>query len=369
MKAKTTLYQEIYDFIKTEIGNGRLRAGERVPSEAELSLQFGVSRITSKKALEMLAEEKVLFRIPGKGSFVGTRPLNEQAVPGLPAMKTIGIIMSDFSPTYGTVLLKSLIIRCGQLGFLPLVICTEGNQELEDQSVERLYKSGVSGLLVMPIHGEHYSHTMLKLVVEGFPLVAIDRFLHGLPAPYVGSDNFQAVRNAVRHLAQLGHQRIGIISPIPKKTSTIEDRILGYESGIHEMQLTRDANLMLTDLVSMLPGRRSAATLAADQQKIEAYLQANPGMSALISVEYGIAAMVCTMARALGRQVPGDLSILAFDGPEGMDSLTGIGQLQQQEEALGARAVELLDRLIKGENNTDKVFLPVDLHPPTSLPR
>ncbi|MBD0381896.1 winged helix-turn-helix domain-containing protein [Paenibacillus sedimenti] len=46
-----TLYEKIYRHLLDEIKAGKLKLGDRMPSESDLSTQFGVSRITSKKGL------------------------------------------------------------------------------------------------------------------------------------------------------------------------------------------------------------------------------------------------------------------------------------------------------------------------------
>src|SRR5437868_6698819 len=64
------LYQRIGTYLLDEIRRGALGPGDRVGSEMELAAQFEVSRITSKRALEVLREAGVIERIRGKGSFV-----------------------------------------------------------------------------------------------------------------------------------------------------------------------------------------------------------------------------------------------------------------------------------------------------------
>ena len=54
------LYQRVYDYVLDEIRTGRLSMGDRVPSEMELAQLFGVSRITSKKALQTLNRDGVV---------------------------------------------------------------------------------------------------------------------------------------------------------------------------------------------------------------------------------------------------------------------------------------------------------------------
>ena len=70
MDSHQPLYQKIFNDLTTGIRNGAWQDGDRLPSEKELAEQYGVSRITSKKALEMLADAGCIVRMPGKGSFV-----------------------------------------------------------------------------------------------------------------------------------------------------------------------------------------------------------------------------------------------------------------------------------------------------------
>ncbi|MGE5675081.1 MAG: GntR family transcriptional regulator, partial [Mycobacterium leprae] len=51
------MYEQIYIELRDAIHSGRYQPGDRVPSEKELAEQYGVSRITTKKALEMIAAD------------------------------------------------------------------------------------------------------------------------------------------------------------------------------------------------------------------------------------------------------------------------------------------------------------------------
>lgn len=64
------LYEQIRENLQQQIRAGAFRHYERIPSEKELMLHFGVSRITVRQALSDLAREGLIFKIPGKGSYV-----------------------------------------------------------------------------------------------------------------------------------------------------------------------------------------------------------------------------------------------------------------------------------------------------------
>lgn len=70
-------YKVIRDRVLQDIESGRLRAGDRVPSENELVGDYGVSRMTARRALQELADAGFLLRTRGVGSFVAdSRPMS-----------------------------------------------------------------------------------------------------------------------------------------------------------------------------------------------------------------------------------------------------------------------------------------------------
>ena len=56
-----------------------LRPGDRLPSDSDLCLEFGVSRMTARNAMHRLAEEGLVVRDPGRGSFVAEAPAHRRA--------------------------------------------------------------------------------------------------------------------------------------------------------------------------------------------------------------------------------------------------------------------------------------------------
>ena len=67
---KAIMYERIYGDLLAKIQSGDYQPGDRLPSEKESAEFYGVSRITAKKAMDMLAKEKKISREPGRGSFV-----------------------------------------------------------------------------------------------------------------------------------------------------------------------------------------------------------------------------------------------------------------------------------------------------------
>ena len=66
------MYKQVLNILTEQIKNGELKHGDKLPSEAELMKQYGVSRITIRGAIAELVEEGILERSQGKGTFVAT---------------------------------------------------------------------------------------------------------------------------------------------------------------------------------------------------------------------------------------------------------------------------------------------------------
>lgn len=71
----TPLYRQVLEDIKGSITSGTYAPGNRIPSEAELSQLYAVSRVTVRRAIEELSSEGYLTKRQGKGTYVNQRKL------------------------------------------------------------------------------------------------------------------------------------------------------------------------------------------------------------------------------------------------------------------------------------------------------
>ena len=64
------LYQQFRDIVDEKINSGEWKPEEKIPSENELSREYGLSRMTVRSVLQDLVKEERLYRVQGKGTFV-----------------------------------------------------------------------------------------------------------------------------------------------------------------------------------------------------------------------------------------------------------------------------------------------------------
>jgi GntR family transcriptional regulator len=74
---RTIRYHHIADELRARVTSGEYAAGRLLPSEAELSGEFGASRVTVRKALELLREDGLVDARQGFGWFVAGEPVRQ----------------------------------------------------------------------------------------------------------------------------------------------------------------------------------------------------------------------------------------------------------------------------------------------------
>jgi len=66
----TPLYHQLKDILKSRILSNEVKGNQRLPTEAELCAEYGVSRITVRQALSELMKDGLIYRDRGRGTFV-----------------------------------------------------------------------------------------------------------------------------------------------------------------------------------------------------------------------------------------------------------------------------------------------------------
>lgn len=341
------LYQVIYAHLRSKIDSGQLTTGDRLPTERELSEQFHVSRITAQKALEKLHGEGSITRHPGRGSFVTEKPASRVDAHGpvtLPATTDtlIGLVLPELGESYGLRLLSG-IERSADDNNLLLAICRSyGRQDAEVRAIQRLLALGVKGLIVFPVNGEHYNPEILRLHVDGFPLMLVDKYLPGVPVCSVSTDNKTAAESLTRHLIELGHRHIGFCSPSPEDTVTLEDRRDGFLNALESARIPFHPEWALTNLPTETPAADNAGYGSEHNDILTQYLQKHTDITAVVATEFQAAAHLLLAARRIGLRVPEDLSIACFDSPSSQFVGWQFTHIRQDEETMGGKAVEML---------------------------
>ena len=322
------LHEQIESQIRQSIADGRISAGEQLPTETELSRRFKVSRSTIRQALKALEMAHLIMRIRGRGTFVqgsnaagvtGISGANAgvlvRSMPGgsgaLSTMPPIGVVLrfTAESDALQTGILLGVEHAAKSRGYTIMFARTdEGDETSEDNAISQLLKIGVCGLVVMPISNRASTSGVKKIIDRNVPLVLVDRYLSDLDTSYVTSDNYAGAYRATEHLILLGYQSFTFVhqpgGPAVLVTTSIRDRYQGF------CQALRDYGL--SDRV------RPPASLDSDapetlHQLIGASRPAAALPHAIVAVADYQAIAVMRAAATLGLKPPDDFALVGYD--------------------------------------------------------
>jgi DNA-binding LacI/PurR family transcriptional regulator len=193
----------------------------------------------------------------------------------------------------------------------------------------------------------------VRLQRADYPLVTFDGRLPGLACDSVTTDNFGAAYAATRHLLDLGHRRVALVTRPHTRTSSLRDRRLGYEAALRAAGLVPTPDLLLScaDRGLHTPTGALGAALQV----------ARP--TAALALGSWLAAEVVVSMRALGLRAPDDLALVAFDvGTLGAVLEPALTSVEQPAASMGEHAARLLlERLAGWRGPGRQLLLPAQL--------
>jgi LacI family transcriptional regulator len=271
----------------------------------------------------------------------------------------LGLIIPDITNPYFPAFALGAEDRVRDRGYTLVLGNSEYDPAREASYLELVRSNQLAGAIYCL--GDELSPILSELqraVEDGLAVVLVHSPMASLPT--VCADNRQGGRLAAQHLLDLGHREIGVVSALPLDEG-MADREGGFMDGL------RDAGLAVD---------RSAVPVMYGNHQIEGGRQATlellghaPQLTAIFILNDLMALGALEAARAAGRRVPNDLSIVGFDdipfAALANPPLTTVGQPIRQ---LGEQAADLLlaviehgARLTVDQNTHPNVLLPNEL--------
>ncbi|WP_096215588.1 LacI family DNA-binding transcriptional regulator [Streptomyces sp. 2323.1] len=219
----------------------------------------------------------------------------------------VGLVIPELTnpifPAFAQIIEQSLAGH----GYTP-VLCTQmPGGATEDELVEQLEERGVTGIVFLSgLHADTRADPTryARLASRGVPFVLINGYNDRIDAPFVSPDDGAAARMAVRHLAELGHERIGLAVG-PARYVPSRRKAEGFAAALAEsFGLSRgQAERRIQHTLFSVEGGHAAATALLDDQ----------GCTGIVCGSDLMALGVVRAARQRGLDVPGDVSVVGFD--------------------------------------------------------
>jgi DNA-binding LacI/PurR family transcriptional regulator len=218
-------------------------------------------------------------------------------------------------------------------GYAIIPVTTGYRLDEEERAVHLLLAGNVDGLILV-VSNPSTSAALDRLRSTDTPYVLA--YNRHPDHPCVTVDGEAAVADAVARLVLLGHRRIAMVSGTLAASDRAQQRYRGYQKGM------ADAGLDAPALIEV-PFVESAVDLLAQ------LLQAKVRPTALVCSNDLLAIRSIRAAHLSGLDVPGDLSVVGFDGIAlGEDLTPALTTIAQPNSEIGRRSVELLVQAMAG---------------------
>jgi GntR family transcriptional regulator of arabinose operon len=230
-------YRRVFEYLHGHIQSGVLKAGDRLPSEAELGKLFNASRITVAKAVLDLQRMGLVTRRPGAGTHV--------LAPHLGEGRTFGLLIPElglteiFEPICHGMMRSSFARPDALLWGNASSSVGEAAKEAE-QMVNSFIRQKVAGVFFAPLELSGDKDAANKRIARDLeraqvPVVLLDRCYMPYPErsahDLVGVDNRRAGYVVTMHLLSLGVRHLAFLGEA-HAAGTVDARITGFHEAL-----------------------------------------------------------------------------------------------------------------------------------------
>lgn len=267
-------------------------------------------------------------------------------------MKTIGVIVSDVINPFFTSVVRGIEDGASEAGYSVIVCNSDEIPKKQDNYLHVLEENRVAGIIITPVaKRQGYLRTLIN--ERRFPIVIVNREIPQLKVDSVIVDNRGGAYEAIKHLLDHGHRRIGVVAGLANSPTTIR-RLEGYKVAIAEKGISFDEALVIDGHATFEGGRLAAHAL----------MELKPRPTAIFSMNALMTAGVMLALQEKGAECPRDVSVISFS-----DSFWAAGYnppitaMAQPTYEMGREAVRLLLERINEINSEEprRVIFPATL--------
>lgn len=289
-----------------------MKVDDRLMSERQLSQKLGVSRVTLRRSLDYFQRQGILRTRAGGGTWLA-RPVSPIVQERPKAVRLVGLIVETVENPMLARIVRGVEKCSSELGYHVALAHDYGDIEHQIAQIRRMKSGGIGGVALFP--DTHYEigrfdirDELNALIDAGVPLVFIDRYIPGIAAPCVLSDNFRGSYMATQHMILSGYRRLGLLGFGKEGGVVNRDRRKGFVAAL------QDHGLAPEPVVEADMGTHDYESLA--RQTVKDWIAANrPRLpfDGLVCMQDNMAYGAYLALREAGVPVPEQVGLIGFD--------------------------------------------------------
>lgn len=349
------LYERVRADIVAMIQTRNMQPHDPLPSEGAIADMYHVSRMTGKLALKSLEDDGIIYRIKRRGSFLAEGfeeklPSGSEGSSGgdRPSKQlSIALVVPAFDFYVGDIIQS--IQKAAEDRSVRLVLhMSDGDLAEEARVLGELSRlTYINGIILYPLSRSDVNGELLKMKLNNYPVVLVDRTFDGLVLDSVVHGHYEGAHDMTSYLFERGHRNIGFVS---QPLGTSRSRELRYQGYIHALMehgapvLKENIRIIESDIHTT----HGMHVLDSPAHPILCeYLRSNPQLTAVVCDEDYALLEVYYAAREVGLSVPDDLSVTGFtDNRVLRFAPLRFSTVRQPVAELGEKAVDLLLRRV-----------------------
>jgi LacI family transcriptional regulator len=254
---------------------------------------------------------------------------------------TIGLVVTDITNPFFAHLARGVENITWPAGYTLILANTDEDIIREESVVHTLLEKQVDGLILVPASSQPTPY-LENLVKQGIPLVLLDRTVYNLGVDAVMVDNENGAFQAVSHLINLGHQRIGMVID-NLDTSTNAERLAGYRKALQSAGIPVEESLVQSCQYTQQSAFVITSEMLRRQNRPTALFTANNFMT--IGVLQAI--------QQENLKIPEDIALVGFDDLEWIAlNYPQITTVAQPVYEMGSVAAQRLLAHLHGDNTS-----------------
>lgn len=361
-------FGELEHDLRRDIYRRQMLPGEKLSSELQLARKYHISRSTVRKALDSLADEGLITRVRGSGTFVAEKKPEMRLHSFSPTIRNRQILFLSFSTAFSeeTLHMKEtfgpIFDGLGQVLNAYRYNLLIGHVNTSWEPPACLLNGDVAGIV---FHG-YVRRDFREKYMAGLPCVGLQHIDPEINSSWVCIDNFQRSFLAVKHLYEMGHRKIAFFLRGVEPDSPSEHRLWCFRKSMRHFGLDCPEEYCIIAPSDRMNGeRRPDPELPDFSRELEIFTR--PDRPTALITQNNFPAFVFSLGK-LGLRIPEDVSIVSGNTVPfpGNDHETYVYDPFREVCAEGGR---LMIELIENEDQRDckTILLKPVLYPGNSV--